>query len=110
MDLLAIFWLVLGGLLEPFWVITLKKSNSFKRPGWALATVFFMLLSPFFLGLSMSSIPLGTAYAVWTGIGAIGTLIAGYLIYHESVERIQILFVFVIIAGVIGLQMFGGGM
>ena len=50
------------------------------------------------------------SYAVWTGIGAIGALIAGYLIYSESVERIQIMFVFVIIAGVVGLQMFGGGM
>lgn len=108
MDLLAVFWLVLGGLLEPFWVITLKQSNSFRRPGWALATVFFMLLSPYFLGLSMVSIPLGTAYAAWTGIGAVGTLIAGYFVYNEAVQRIQIFFVFVIVAGVVGLQVFGG--
>lgn len=108
MDTLALFWLILGGVLEPIWVITLKKTESFKRPGWTLATVFFMMLSPYFLGLSMSSIPLGTAYAVWTGIGAIGALIAGYLVYDEAIERIQIMFVFVIIAGAVGLQFFGG--
>ncbi|MGI6471869.1 MAG: DMT family transporter [Candidatus Methanomethylophilaceae archaeon] len=108
MDTLAWFWLILGGVLEPIWVITLKKTNSFKHKGWTLTTVFFMMLSPYFLGLSMSGIPLGTAYAVWTGIGAIGALIAGYLVYDEAIERVQILFVFVIIAGAVGLQFFGG--
>ncbi len=108
METIAIVWLIIGGLLEPFWVITLKKSESFKKIGWALATIFFMIASPYFLALAMLSIPLGTAYAVWTGIGAIGTLIAGYLVYDERVQRIQIFFVFVILAGVVGLQMFGG--
>ncbi|HKM13814.1 MAG TPA: multidrug efflux SMR transporter [Candidatus Methanomethylophilaceae archaeon] len=108
MEPIAILWLIIGGLLEPFWVISLKKSESFKRIGWALVTIFFMIASPYFLSLAMLSIPLGTAYAVWTGIGAIGTLIAGFLVYNEKVQRIQIFFVFVILAGVVGLQIFGG--
>lgn len=99
------FWLIAGGLLEPVWVISLKKSDSMKNRKWAIVTIFFMLLSPYLLSLAMLGIPLGTAYAVWTGIGAIGTLIAGYFVYSEKVERIQVFFVFVIVAGVAGLQL-----
>lgn len=104
---ISIFWLITGGLLEPVWVICLKKSDSMRNRKWAVATIFFMLLSPYLLSLAMMEIPLGTAYAVWTGIGAIGTLIAGYLVYTEKVERIQVFFVFVIITGVVGLQFCG---
>ncbi|MCL1811586.1 MAG: SMR family transporter, partial [Methanomassiliicoccaceae archaeon] len=78
---MAYVWLIIGGLLEPAWVIALKKSKSFKDVKWTIATSFLIVASPFFLSLAMREIPVGTAYAVWTGIGAIGATALGIFLY-----------------------------
>jgi len=103
-SLMAYVWLVVGGLLEPTWVLALKKYNVHKNARWAVATGILILTSPFFLSLAMKEgIPVGTAYAVWTGIGTIGTTILGIVLYKESVERRRLFFIFLILVGVVGL-------
>lgn len=108
MEILTAVWLIIGGLLEPCWVIALKKSDSYRNKKWAVAAVILIVASPFFLSLAMLDMHMGTAYAIWTGIGSIGTLVAGRVLYKERIDRMQIFFVFVIIAGITGLQLFGG--
>ncbi len=108
MELLTAVWLIIGGLLEPCWVIALRKSDSYRNRMWAVAAVILIIASPFFLSLAMLDMHMGTAYAIWTGIGSIGTVVAGCLLYKEKIERLQIFFLFVIIAGITGLQLFGG--
>jgi quaternary ammonium compound-resistance protein SugE len=77
------FILLLAGLLEIVWAVGLKYTAGFTRPIPTLITVTAMIASIGLLGLTMRSIPLGTAYAVWTGIGAVGTVIAGILLFGE---------------------------
>ncbi|MDR0524023.1 MAG: multidrug efflux SMR transporter [Candidatus Methanoplasma sp.] len=103
----AYFWLIAGGLLEPTWVLAMKKSNGFKVPSWAAAAVILILASPFCLSLAMTEVPVGTAYAVWTGIGAIGTVVLGLTLYKERVDRAGLFFISLIIMGAVGL---GGGL
>ncbi len=104
---MAYFWLIVGGLLEPAWVLAMKKSNNFKDKKWTVITAFFVVLSPFFLSLAMREIPVGTAYAVWTGIGAIGATLLGLLLFKEGVERKRLFFIFLIIIGAVGLGLGG---
>jgi len=104
---MAYIWLITGGLLEPVWVLALKRSNNFKDKKWTVITIFFVVLSPFFLSLAMKEIPVGTAYAVWTGIGAIGATVLGIFLYKESVERKRLFFIFLIIVGAVGLGLGG---
>ena len=106
-SLMAYVWLIVGGLLEPAWVLSMKRSNHFKDKKWTVITAFFILLSPFFLSLAMREIPVGTAYAVWTGIGAIGATVVGVFLYKEGVERKRLFFIFLIIVGAVGLGLGG---
>ncbi|MFA6870271.1 MAG: multidrug efflux SMR transporter [Methanomethylophilus sp.] len=105
----AMTCIIIAGLLEPVWVITLKKSESFHRPLWGVATVIFAIASPFCMSLSLSEIPVGTAYAIWTGIGAVCTIIVGRLLFSEGICRRQLLFLTMIIFGVVGLSLTGSG-
>ncbi|MDR2698109.1 MAG: QacE family quaternary ammonium compound efflux SMR transporter [Candidatus Methanoplasma sp.] len=105
---MAYVWLIIGGLLEPTWILAMKKSNSFRDRKWAAIAAVLIVASPYFLSLSMSEgIPVGTAYAVWTGIGAIGAIVLGALLYKESVEKRCMFFVFLIIIGAVGLGLGG---
>lgn len=96
-------WLILGGFLEPTWVLAMKKSNNFKNIMWTVITGFLVVASPFCLSMAMREIPVGTAYAVWTGIGAICTTALGVYLYKESIERRRLFFIFLIIVGAVGL-------
>lgn len=99
------FILLLAGLLEVGWAIGLKYTDGFSRPLPTTLTVTAMLASIALLGVAMKSLPLGTAYAVWTGIGAIGTVIAGILLFGESLAPLRLLSVLLIAAGLIGLKL-----
>jgi multidrug transporter EmrE-like cation transporter len=101
---MAYIWLIVGGVLEPSWVFAMKKYNDHRNLQWAIITSFCIITSPFFLSLAIKEgVPVGTAYAVWTGIGAICTTALGILLYKESKERKQLFFIFIIIAGAVGL-------
>ena len=98
-------YLIIAGLLEVAWAVGLKYSEGFTRLWPSIGTVIGMILSFGFLSLALRTLPLGTAYAVWTGIGAVGTVLLGMLLFREPVEVMRLLCIGFIIAGVIGLRL-----
>ncbi len=99
-------WLILllAGLFEVAWAIGLKYTDGFTRPLPTLLTVSAIIVSLALLSLAMRGLPLGTAYAVWTGIGAIGTLIAGVILFGEPITLLRMASAALIICGLIGLK------
>ena len=98
-------WLAVAGLFEIGWAIGLKYSDGFSKPVPSLLTVVAMVLSVWMLSIAMRTIPVGTAYAVWTGIGAIGVAILGMVFFGDSREFLRLICLFLIIAGIIGLKL-----
>jgi quaternary ammonium compound-resistance protein SugE len=99
-------WLMLfaAGLFEIGWAVGLKYTHGFTRPVPTVLTIACMLASMALLGLATRSLPIGTAYAVWTGIGTTGTVVAGILLLGESASPLRLLFVGLIVAGIAGLR------
>jgi len=100
-------WLILliAGLLEIGWAVGLKYTEGFTRPLPTVLTVSAMVLSMGLLGVVMRELPAGTAYAIWTGIGAVGTVIAGIILFQESMAIMRLASVALIVAGIIGLKL-----
>jgi quaternary ammonium compound-resistance protein SugE len=103
---MAWIYLIIAGALETGWAIGLKYTEGFTRLWPSFWTVVCMAASFYLLSLSLRSLPIGTAYAVWTGIGAVGTALAGMLWFGESKEAGRILCLVMIVAGVAGLKYF----
>jgi quaternary ammonium compound-resistance protein SugE len=101
---MAWFFLVAAGLFECAWVLSLRDSLGFTKAVPTVLTAVFMLISIILLSVSMKQIPMGTAYAVWTGIGTAGVVIMGMLWFAESKDTMRILFLAMILLGVIGLR------
>ena len=101
---MAWIYLITAGLLEIAWAAGLKQSNGFSRLWPSVITVALMIASFILLGRAVRSIPLGTAYAAWTGIGAVGTAIVGILFFEESRELGRLLCILLIVSGVVGLK------
>lgn len=97
--------LILAGLFEMAWAIGLKYTEGFTRPWPTAGTVVAMVISVALLGLAVRSLPLGTAYAVWTGIGAAGTVILGIALFNEPASAARLACVGLILAGVVGLKL-----
>lgn len=97
--------LVAAGLLEVGWAICLKHARGFTRPWPTAGFVVSMTASVALLGVALKSLPLGTAYAVWTGIGAIGTVALGILLLGESADPRRLACVALIVAGIVGLKL-----
>lgn len=99
-------WIILffAGLFEVGWAVGLKYTDGFTRPLPTILTVGAMVISLGLLGLAMKELPLGTAYAIWTGVGAVGTVIAGIILFGESMALIRLLSVALIITGLVGLK------
>ena len=98
-------YLLIAGLLEVGWAIGLKYTEGFSRLWPSLATVGAMILSLGFLGLALKQLPVGTAYAVWTGIGAIGTVILGIYLFGEPATAARLACIGLILAGIVGLKL-----
>jgi quaternary ammonium compound-resistance protein SugE len=98
-------YLTVAGLFEIGWAIGLKYSQGFSKPVPSLLTVVAMAFSLWLLAVAMKTIPVGTAYAVWTGIGAVGVAMLGMFLFGESREFLRVACLFLIIAGIIGLKL-----
>ena len=99
-------WIILffAGLFEVGWAVGLKYTDGFTRPLPTVLTVAAMAISLGLLGLAMRELPLGTAYAIWTGVGAVGTVIAGIILFGESMALVRLVSVALIITGLVGLK------
>lgn len=99
------FHLIIAGLLEVAWAIGLKQTEGWTRLWPSVITVALMIASFFFLSLALRSLPIGTAYAMWTGIGAVGTALIGILIFDEPRTVARLVCILLIVAGVVGLKL-----
>jgi quaternary ammonium compound-resistance protein SugE len=103
-------WVVLfvAGLLEIGWAVGLKYTDGFTRPWPVVGTVVALILSVVLLGVAVRDLPLGTAYAVWTGIGTVGTAILGIILFREPATAARLFFIALIVSGIVGLKMVSG--
>ncbi len=97
--------LLLAGLFEVGWAVGLKYTEGFTRPVPTLLTVASMAVSLGLLGLALRELPLGTAYAVWTGIGSLGTALLGIWLFGESASPVRLACIGLIVAGLVGLKL-----
>jgi quaternary ammonium compound-resistance protein SugE len=97
--------LVVAGLFEVVWAIGLKYTDGFTRLWPSIGTAVAMLISVVLLGLAMRTLPVGTAYAVWTGIGAVGTVILGIALFGDPATPARLLCVALIVSGILGLKL-----
>lgn len=98
--------LLIAGFFEVAWAVGLKYSEGFSKLTPSILTIVCMIVSMGLLALCIKVLPVGTAYAVWTGIGAAGTALLGIILFGESKEVIRIFFIFLIVAGITGLKIF----
>lgn len=101
-------WVILfiAGLFEICWAVGLKYTDGFMRLWPTIGTIAAMLISIVLLGIAMKSLPVGTAYAVWTGVGVVGTVILGIFLFGESATILRLACVGLIVLGIIGLKIF----
>ncbi len=99
--------LLLAGLFEVAWAIGLKYTDGFSRPLPILLTLLAMGVSVLLLAMAVKQLPLGTAYAVWTGIGAVGTVLMGIWLFNEPATLARVLCLLLIIGGILGLKFIG---
>jgi quaternary ammonium compound-resistance protein SugE len=101
---MAWIYLIGAGLSEVVWATTLKKTDGWTDPWWSAVTIAGMIVSFQLLAMALQSIPIGTAYAIWVGIGAIGVAAVGILIFGESASPAKLGFLALIVIGIAGLK------
>lgn len=97
--------LLVAGLFEIGWAIGLKYTMGFTRVGPSIATVAAMVVSIWLLSVAMKTLPVGTAYAVWVGVGAVGTAVLGAVLMEEPVNTLSVISLVLIVAGIVGLKL-----
>jgi quaternary ammonium compound-resistance protein SugE len=101
---MAWFYLIIAGLFEVGFTTSLKLSENFSHKGWAAVFFVSISLSFYFLNRAIQAIPIGTAYAVWTGIGAVGTVLIGVWLFKEPSDFWRMFFIFLLIGSILGLK------
>ncbi len=96
--------LIIAGLFEVAWAIGLKYTNGFTRPLPTAGTIAAMVISVWLLGIAMKTLPVGTAYSVWVGVGAAGTVILGIILFKEPASALRLASIALVIAGIVGLK------
>ncbi|MGJ0336483.1 quaternary ammonium compound efflux SMR transporter SugE [Aliarcobacter cryaerophilus] len=96
--------LFLAGIFEIFWAVGLKYSDGFTKLFPTIFTIITMIISFYLLSLALKALPIGTAYAVWVGIGTVGTVIAGIMLFGESMSLIRVMSILFILIGIVGLK------
>ena len=102
---MAWIYLMIAGLLEVVWAFTMKQSEGFSRPAYSAITLVAMIASFGLLSMSMKSLPLGTAYTIWTGIGAVGAFVVGILVLGEAVSTMRVLAAILIVSGLVLMKL-----
>jgi quaternary ammonium compound-resistance protein SugE len=102
---MAWLYLLIAGLMEVAWAVGLKYTDGFTRLWPTVGTVTAMIVSLAFLGLALKTLPVGTAYAVWTGIGAVGVAVLGIVLFGESAAAARLACIALIVAGIVGLKL-----
>jgi quaternary ammonium compound-resistance protein SugE len=102
---MAWIYLLFAGLLEIGWAVGLKYVDGLSRPVPLVLTGAAMVASVVLLGMAVRSLPLGTAYAVWTGIGSVGTVVAGIILFAEPADALRLGCIALIVAGILGLKL-----
>lgn len=97
--------LLLAGLFEITWAVAMKYAEGFTRPLPSIITVVGYIASAVFLAIALKKLPLGTAYAMWTGFGIVGTAVLGVLLFHETMSITQVICVLLIVTGIVGLKL-----
>ena len=97
-------YLVIAGLLEVVWAVGLKYTQGFTKPAASMITIAAMVSSVVMLGMAMKQLPVGTAYGIWVGIGAVGAAILGIVLFAESVNALKFVSLALIVAGIVGLK------
>ena len=105
---MAWFYLVIAGLFEVIWAIAMKYADGLSRFWPVMVVIIAGIISFILLALSLKNLPVGTAYAVWTGIGAVGTAIYGIFVFGESANLLRLICLLMIFCGIIGLKLFSG--
>lgn len=98
------FYLIFAGLLEIVWASFLKLSDGFSKLGYSTVTIASMIASFYLLSQAIKTLPLGTAYAIWTGIGALGAVIVGIILFKEPLSAPRLIFALLLLVGIIGLK------
>ena len=101
-------WIILfiAGIFELGWAVGMKYTEGFTKLWPSVITIVSMVLSVYLLSIAVKTIPVGTAYAVWTGIGVVGTSVIGMLFWNEPTQILRILFILLIVIGIVGLKIF----
>ena len=102
---MAWIYLLVAGVLEVGWAVSLNYTEGFSRLMPTVLTGAFLLGSMFFMGLAVRDLPLGTAYAIWVGIGAVGTATLGIILFHESKDILRLFFLGLIVVALVGLKL-----
>lgn len=97
--------LIAAGVLEVFWAVGLKYTDGFRRPVVSIVVIAIMAASMFLLGWAARTLPIGTAYAVWVGIGALGAAIFGAILFAEPVTTARVVFLLMLVGAIVGLKM-----
>ncbi len=100
-------YLILAGIFEVGWALSLKYSQGFSKLYPSILTIAGMAASFYFLSLSLKNLPLGTAYAIWTGIGTVGTVVLGIILFQESLSAGRLVCIGLIVTGILGLKLAG---
>ena len=101
-------YLVVAGILEVVWATALKMSQGFSQLGASIVTVVGMVLSFVFMGLAVKHLPLSLAYPIWTGIGAVGSILVGVMFFRDRLPAITWLFVALLVIGIVGIKVTSG--
>jgi quaternary ammonium compound-resistance protein SugE len=103
----SVAWLllILSGLLDVAWAISMKYADGYTRPGWSILSLVLLGAFVYLLGRVLQVLPVGAAYAVWTGIGAAGTVLLGIVLFEESVNLMRLSGVALIVLGIIALRL-----
>ena len=98
------FYLIMSGFIDVAWALSMKKADGFSNPGWSALSLVLLAVFVYLLTKALQVLPVGTAYAVWTGIGAAGTVAVGIIFFSEPATMGRLFYIGVVVAGIVGLQ------